>query len=220
MRVAGVAVAAGLLLAVSVFGYRWMMDYSASQSELPLAVAELASDSLASCWGPQGLVKSGDSLRSGERLAVMQGTAKLRFHSGAVVVIESPAVFEPVMPTVMRLEQGTVAVRANGPKNDFLVISPDAAILDLGTSFGVHCTPNDATEVEVFEGAVEVRRDEQASDGQVLGLGAFARIRRYRTGERASAVHPTHRGTPPGTGLPDRRPAGDARTESGPGCWP
>lgn len=119
---------------------------------------------------------AGSSLTSGQRLQLSSGSAKLLFRRGAAVVLEGPAEIELISAVSMRLVHGTVAVRVSGPDKEFVVISPDASIVDLGTSFGVHRGVNGSTEVEVFEGAVEVFPQGDDSNGRVLGVGASARV--------------------------------------------
>jgi hypothetical protein len=71
-----------------------------------------------------------------------------------------------------------VAVRASGTAKDFVVISPDASVLDLGTSFAVHCDENSATEVEVFEGAVEVLPESDPTNKRMVEMGTNVSVAR------------------------------------------
>lgn len=126
-----------------------------------------------------GLTATSDEpmkLRAGQQLSLVAGVAKLRFNDDTVVLIESPTRFEPVSSSSLRLHSGTVALRAEGEQKDFMVLAPNASIVDRGTSFGVHCGPN-GVDVEVFEGKVEVMPSYDVRRAQVLGLGASARIR-------------------------------------------
>lgn len=126
--------------------------------------------------GPQQPLAPGGRLFAGQRFNLSAGVAKLKFCSGATVLLESPSTFELVSPTALKLESGTVAVRAAGLVKKFLIISPGATIVDLGTSFGVHCEKDGATEVEVFEGAVEIRSKQGSKKSQILKLGESARV--------------------------------------------
>ena len=129
-------------------------------------------------------LNTGESLTSGQRLQLSSGSAKLLFNRGAAVVLEGPAEIELISPVSIRLVHGTVAVRVSGPDKEFVVISPDASIVDLGTSFGVHRGVGGSTEVEVFEGAVEVFPQGDDSAGQVLGVGAAASVHAPGAGPR------------------------------------
>lgn len=145
-----------------------------------IAVAKLQSNRHCVWAGERDSLAEGTALFSGERFELLEGIAGLNFGSGATVLVESPADFEVSTSNSLRLHSGTVVVRANGAVKDFIVASPDASIVDLGTSFGVHYDKSNGTEVEVFEGAVEVYPDETQPSGQrVLGIGASARVARH-----------------------------------------
>ncbi|HWL10205.1 MAG TPA: FecR family protein [Planctomicrobium sp.] len=165
---AAIAIIAMLLLAFQ------KPDRPAPDSHL--AVAWLQSDG--NCrWGEEtNQLKFGDGLFPGKRVELTEGMAKFEFEQGATVVLAAPSSFEALSPTSLRLHYGTVAVKANGPVKDFKVITPDAAIVDLGTSFGVHCDQDSVTDVEVFEGAVEVHGPAATGAGAFLGMGASARV--------------------------------------------
>lgn len=129
-------------------------------------------------WGgaTQSLT-SGAKFKSGSRLQLFRGTAEMRFGSGAAVVIDSPAEFELLTANSMRLKSGTIAARVNGPVKDFLVEVKDSSIIDRGTSFGVHCEQDQPTQLEVFEGAVEVfAANDDKKAGQLLEFGSSVQI--------------------------------------------
>jgi hypothetical protein len=141
-----------------------------------VVVAELQSDHDCVWSNDSSSVHSGSSLTSGQNLKLERGLAKLLFKSGASVVVEGPASLEIATANSMRLDRGAVAVHANGPVKDFVVESREASVVDLGTSFGVYCGEEGNTEVEVFEGAVEVFPGAGKKKGRVLGVGAAAKI--------------------------------------------
>ena len=176
-RFTGIAII--LLLLAGIGGtniYRSSIDDQRQQIVARTEVAEFRSDR-GCIWQDQAESPAeGAKLSSGQRLQLVSGSAKLHFHRGAAVVLEGPAEVELISAVSMRLVHGTVAVRVSGPDKEFVVISPDASIVDLGTSFGVHRGVNGSTEVEVFEGAVEVFPQGDDANGKVLGVGASARI--------------------------------------------
>jgi hypothetical protein len=177
-RWAGAAVI--LLLLAGIGGthlYRSSIDEQRRQIAARTEVAEFRSDRGCIWQDETESPAEGAKLSSGQRLQLVSGSAKLQFNRGAAVVLEGPAEIELISAVSMRLVHGTVAVRVSGPDKEFVVISPDASIVDLGTSFGVHRGANGLTEVEVFEGAVEVFPQGDDANGKVLGVGASARIR-------------------------------------------
>jgi hypothetical protein len=176
IRLAAAAVIFGLAAAL---GGAWLYQSLQPQGAIQISsitVAELQSDHQCEWVGLQSPLAIGGRLASGQRLELAKGTAKLLFDRGATVVVESPTIFELLTPTSIHLERGTVAVRVEGPEKEFIVASPDASIVDLGTSFGVHRGEKGATEVEVFEGAVEVYPDGKTKNSKVLGIGASAQV--------------------------------------------
>lgn len=167
-----------LVVLLTVSALHRKSDRQIATTQHAVAVARLQSSSNCVWGGARSHRLEGEPLHSGERVELLQGSAKLKFVSGATVVVEAPSTFELATGKALWLDRGTVAVRADGPVKDFVVDSPDATIVDLGTSFGVHCDEASGTEVEVFEGAVEVqqRHDEKAKK-RILGVGTSARIR-------------------------------------------
>lgn len=176
-RWAGAAV---ILLLLAVIGgtqlYRDSIDDQSQRIVAGTEVAEFRSDRSCVWLDHSESPSQGAKLSSGQRLQLTSGSAKLQFNRGAAVVLEGPAEIELISAVSLRLVHGTVAVRVSGPDKEFVVISPDASIVDLGTSFGVHRGVNGSTEVEVFEGAVEVFPQGDDVNGKVLGVGASARI--------------------------------------------
>jgi hypothetical protein len=191
MRLAAAAVVLGLSAALGVAHLYHSMMPSEDAQRPAIAVAELRSDHDCQWADLESPIAIGTAINSGQRLKLLQGTAKLVFKNGATVLVESPAEFEVLTSNSLHLQRGTVAVRA-GDDKDFTVASPDASIVDLGTSFGVHCSERGITEVEVFEGAVEVYPDGKSKNSRVLGIGASAKVqqdsRKPRVDMVASAV--------------------------------
>jgi hypothetical protein len=99
---------------------------------------------------------SGDSLREGSRLDLLDGVVQLDMASGAAVVLEGPCRVELQGPESLRLADGKAAVRIDGAAESFIVHTPSAKVTDLGTEFGVNSSPAGETLVSVFDGAVVV----------------------------------------------------------------
>jgi hypothetical protein len=175
-RMAAAAIILGLTAVLGAVRFFHSLQPTEDFRDTGIAVAELRSDHLCEWAGELTSIPVGTRLRSGQRLQLVKGTAKVMFDRGTSVVVESPTVFELLTPTSIHLERGTVAVKVDGPEKEFIVASPDASIVDLGTSFGVHRGDHGTTEVEVFEGAVEVHPDGRSNDRKVLGIGGAARV--------------------------------------------
>ena len=90
------------------------------------------------------------------RHRLVLGIAEISFRNGAVVVLEAPAELEIVGPARAFVHSGQVVVRAEGDAKGFVLETPRATVVDLGTEFGVKVASHD-TEVDVFEGSVSAR---------------------------------------------------------------
>lgn len=99
---------------------------------------------------------SGDPLREGARLDLLDGIVQLDMVSGVAVVLEGPCHVELQGPTSLQLSDGKAAARIEGVAKSFVINTPSAQVTDLGTEFGVEATPAGETLVSVYDGSVEV----------------------------------------------------------------
>jgi len=93
-----------------------------------------------------------------ERLDMQTGSLRFRISSGAVVDFEGPVSLEFVNPMLLRLERGSINTDVGNEANGFVVETPTASVLDIGTSFGTSVSADGSTDIAVFEGEVEVYR--------------------------------------------------------------
>ncbi|WP_372718822.1 LamG-like jellyroll fold domain-containing protein [Novipirellula sp.] len=89
-------------------------------------------------------------------LKLEQGLVQMEFMSGAVVAIEGPAELQIHSKNAATLLSGRVTANVPPRARGFVLNSPKAAIVDLGTEFGVSVTPTGTSEVEVLSGEVEL----------------------------------------------------------------
>ncbi|MAT67983.1 MAG: hypothetical protein CMJ58_00490 [Planctomycetaceae bacterium] len=146
-----VALAAMLLVAATL---PWWLGSSAQ----PKFVAVLTDTSGAEWFAnPPGVAPT--RLAAGCRLQLTAGLAELTFSSGAVVVIKGPAELELVSPMCVRAARGAVRARVGSDATGFVIQTPTADVVDLGTEFGVDVNEVGATDVVVFDGAVVLSYD-------------------------------------------------------------
>ena len=90
------------------------------------------------------------------RFELSRGVARLDFSSGARLSIEGPAQVEVIDDMEVILHRGVVTATIPESAIGFVVDTPAAHVVDLGTSFGVSVSEEGLTDVCVFDGEVEV----------------------------------------------------------------
>lgn len=96
----------------------------------------------------------GDVIAAG-RLRFRAGRATLSMLSGVILVVEGPADLELISLDQVYCHQGKLRARVPKGVEGFLVSGPGAAVLDLGTEFGLNIKPDGTSRGKVFEGEVE-----------------------------------------------------------------
>jgi ferric-dicitrate binding protein FerR (iron transport regulator) len=84
------------------------------------------------------------------------GLLQLEFYCGATVVAEGPASLEILDDSRVVCRSGRLRACAPPPARGFTVLAPTVELVDLGTEFGIRVEANGATEIHVFDGAVEL----------------------------------------------------------------
>lgn len=93
----------------------------------------------------------------GERIAIESGILRLKYRTGAEVILHGPAVFIPTGTASGHLVAGRITGKvSDNTEADFRLSTPGAEVIDLGTVFGVAVNEMANTEVCVFDGEVEV----------------------------------------------------------------
>ena len=102
-----------------------------------------------------------DFLKSGQKIDLKQGFVKLAYDNGVEAVIEGPAEYTVVDELTATLGHGRLGVRVPDGFSGFVVDTPSARVVDLGTEFSMSVKNTGVTQVHVVEGEVEVaQRDE------------------------------------------------------------
>ncbi|QOV88705.1 FecR family protein [Humisphaera borealis] len=107
-------------------------------------------------------------LHAGTVLSLDRGLAELKFRSGAVLLLEGPAILQLVSDNSARLERGRLTGKVHGPVKGFELLSPRGKVIDLGTEFGVSVAASGRTDVYVFDGKVQAIAD--GASGKVTDL--------------------------------------------------
>ena len=144
-----VAVAAGLLLAVSLSWFFALVTRS-SPSFLVTRIQE------ATLSGPLKEIATGDSLRTNEVITLDSGRLYFESFAGVRIAVEGPARLRPLATGNIELGLGKIRVRVPDGQEGFAVFAPEVTITDLGTEFGVEVTSTGRVNTEVYEGRVQV----------------------------------------------------------------
>ncbi|MCH7227378.1 FecR domain-containing protein [Haloferula sp. A504] len=98
----------------------------------------------------------GGELEIGSRLVLHQGVMDLTFASGVRSIVRAPADFTLTSGDRLQLEEGIAWFRVPEKAVGFRVTTSELQATDLGTEFGVISKPDEADQVHVFDGRVEV----------------------------------------------------------------
>lgn len=102
-------------------------------------------------------------------LRLAEGIAHLEFKDGAQIVLEAPSELELTNTDSCLLHRGKLIAHVGPEAVGFAVTSPTAKVVDLGTEFGIHVKSDGSTDVQVFDGRVEL---EHLPSGQKQNLSA------------------------------------------------
>ncbi len=100
----------------------------------------------------------------GDRLQFEDGAIELTFDCGAQVTIFGPADLEITSPMSIRCEKGRVTTLVGDRGKGFVIQTPRAKVVDLGTQFGLSISDKGETEVVVFQGSVDLSYDPPADE--------------------------------------------------------
>ena len=127
----------------------------------------------------------------GDRIRVTGGQLKLAFDSGTVVTLHAPAILELISDMRARVLLGKLTAKVAKGGEGFAVITPRATVIDLGTEFGIEVNAAGATDVVVFEGAVDLdygSHDESAPRQQRLSMGEGMHLDALGTASRIVSI--------------------------------
>lgn len=92
----------------------------------------------------------------GDCLELTDGAIELTFDAGAQVTVFAPADFTIMSSTSIECKRGRVTTLVGERGKGFIVLTPQAKVVDLGTQFGLSVSDSGETEVVVFQGSVNM----------------------------------------------------------------
>ncbi len=91
-------------------------------------------------------------------MKLVRGLAEITMDTGAKMIVEAPAEFELEAKSRIYLKSGRLVVSIENSNEDrFVVRTPQATVVDLGTEFGVEIDAQGNTQAHVFQGEAELR---------------------------------------------------------------
>lgn len=159
----------------------------------PLALSHVGMllDTEDAVWADEDLgeeIAYGTRFPAGKLLWLKSGIARIRFESGAGVVLEGPAQIKLNSSMNAKLNYGKLAAYVPDEAHGFTIDTPEIQIVDQGTRFGAVVDPLGKAEVHVFEGQVDVKPQSAA---KTLNLKASQAVLFSRQNELGAAIRLT-----------------------------
>jgi len=147
------AVAATFIVCLSLFYLQ-----SPNSNEISKPVATLKVSTTQTQWIPA--LNQNQPLALGEDYKLVEGSAHLEFSNGVQLSVQSPANLKIINEELIFLKEGKVRAYVPESGHGFRIHTPDIAIKDLGTEFGVEVNDGKDTQVHVFNGEIELYPEE------------------------------------------------------------
>lgn len=131
----------------------------------------------------------GDQLKTGTRVTLAAGLAKLTFECGAEVVLQGPCDFLIESPMLGFLQTGTITAIVPRRAFTFAIRAPGVDFVDLGTDFGITVDGQGQSELHVFEGEVLYRQNvKERKSSDVVHVKQHNAVKFVSLSEEPSAI--------------------------------
>jgi hypothetical protein len=107
----------------------------------------------------------GSLLKAGDEISVARGTLRLAFSRGGQVALHGPARFRVDSDISGQLLQGSLSAFVPEHAVGFTVRAKRLKLVDLGTEFHIDLFSDDSSELQVFNGLVEIQFDQVTAKG-------------------------------------------------------
>lgn len=87
---------------------------------------------------------------------LLTGTAEIEFYTGTSLLLEAPLDLDLISPKEAFCRKGKLRAYVPPQARGFTILSPKFELVDLGTEFGVSVNENGTSNVQVFDGEVEL----------------------------------------------------------------
>ncbi len=124
-----------------------------------------------------------------QHLTWARGSFEMRLSSGVRLTVDGPSDLRVINPMKIRLNSGKITADVGMQGKGFVIETPEARVVDLGTVFGVDATRATRTDVVVFNGKVEVYEKGTVQPVALLSQGEGLRLERNRRKSRIVSVN-------------------------------
>jgi hypothetical protein len=129
-------------------------------------------------------------LRKGRRLELLSGVVEIEFVSGVRSAVRGPALFSLGSDNALRLDRGDAVARVPEYAIGFVLETPSAKAVDLGTEFSANVSAGGDSDFYVEQGSVEIHPKSDETPHKPLQLSAGMGIHIPRTGRFDIATSP------------------------------
>ena len=168
-------VALSLLLGFLIF----VVSVSYLQGPAEEAVAVLT-DAMGARWSDaaDAMKLGGEFFNTDSTRSLLSGFINIQFYRGPRILIEGPARF--TLPDADRivLHAGRIYVKVPPQATGFIVDTPNARIVDLGTEFGIEVDKAGTSDVQMFKGTATLiaGRKSKTGESRLLFAGQAKRV--------------------------------------------
>jgi hypothetical protein len=121
-------------------------------------------------------------------VALIRGSVLMRLSSGVLLDVAAPVEMRLLDPMHVQVLSGRVTADVGADGKGFVIETPQARVVDLGTRFGVDASDAVQTSVLVFQGQVEVYEKGASERVALLNAGEGLRLDNHRRASRIVSV--------------------------------
>ena len=124
-------------------------------------------------------------------VALVRGSVQIRLSSGVLLDVSAPMEMKLVNDMHVQVLSGRITADVGENGKGFVIETPQARVVDLGTRFGVDASDSALTSVLVFQGQVEVYEKGATQPVALLNTGEGLRLDNHRRASRIVSVSGT-----------------------------
>jgi ferric-dicitrate binding protein FerR (iron transport regulator) len=162
-----------LVVALSLFLGFLVFVVSVSYFQCPAKEAvAILTDAMGARWSDAAdtMKAGGEFFNTDSMRSLLSGFINIQFYCGSRILIEGPAEFKLPDTNKLVLRNGRIYVKVPLQATGFIVDTPNARIVDLGTEFGIEVDKAGNSDVQMFKGMATLipGRKRKTGEGRLL----------------------------------------------------